>query len=142
MFQSVFLGPRRLVIEFATLLRFFEIIIIELTMKQMKEVNLDKRNERAQFAFAAVTSLIKAIGGNAFDAEMAANWERIVGPEYAKDLEVSGLSKPDKDGRRILSLRVLVPAKITVLAYEGEEIRRRVNKHYGREVVKKVSFKK
>ncbi|MDR2685437.1 MAG: DUF721 domain-containing protein [Rickettsiales bacterium] len=106
-----------------------------------KIINLDIRKERSQFAFAAVSSLLKALGGNAFDAELVGRWREIVGA-YADDLEVASVGRAGKDGLRMLSLRVLVPAKITMLSYEAEAVRALVNKHYGKEVIGKVKVKR
>ncbi|MDR0319554.1 MAG: DUF721 domain-containing protein [Rickettsiales bacterium] len=106
-------------------------------MVEVKKIDFKKRSERPQFAFAAALGLLKKMGGNAFDSEIAADWPKIAGADYAADLSVKSLSKSG-----VLTLRVLVPAKITVLSYEGNEIMRRVNAYYKRDVVKKVSFRK
>ncbi|MDR0449493.1 MAG: hypothetical protein LBG89_03495, partial [Rickettsiales bacterium] len=60
---------------------------------EKRKVDLSGRKERAEFVFASVAKLIKDLGGNIHDSEIAANWRAIVGEEYAADLIVKSMSK-------------------------------------------------
>jgi hypothetical protein len=107
---------------------------------QNKKTNLELRKFRPQFAGAAIGDLMKSLGGNALDSEITTRWREIVGDEYFMETYPKGLSTPDKTGARTIILRVRTPAKITMLKYETENIRKLINKYYNRELIKRVTL--
>ena len=117
-----------------------------------KTPNLSIRKSRPQTVGGAIGALLRMFGRHASDADLAASWDEILGPELsgmAKLVSISKLSSrtsrsddpgPGQSGRTI-TVRATVPAMKTVLNYRTDDIRTRVNKYFGYDAIGTVRIK-
>ncbi|MCL2339092.1 MAG: DUF721 domain-containing protein [Proteobacteria bacterium] len=130
--------------------------------------DLSRRKSRPQSFGAALTGMLRAIGGRASDSDLSEKWAEIVGTEIASAAKLVGLSKgvgarrdapnnkivipgereargkgtPLRNVGRTLTVRATNPAGALALSYRAEEIRTRVNKYFGYDAVGSVKVKK
>ena len=107
--------------------------------------NLSKRISRPQSLGAAFGGLMKIFGARASDADLAENWEHVVGADLARLAKLSGTRKVGAGSARPkqfnITLKPSVPAMATELSYRTEEFRIKINKYFGYDAVGKITVK-
>lgn len=83
---------------------------------------------------------MKIFGARASDADLAQNWNHVVGAELAKLAKLSGTRKT-KDKKFNITLKAMVPAMATELSYRTEEFRIKIDKYFGYDAVGKIQIK-
>ena len=102
---------------------------------------LSTRTARPQTLGAALGGLIKIFGGHASDADLAARWVEIMGPDIGGISTLAGITKT-RDKKFNIAVRPLNPAFALQLSYQSAEITKRVNKYFGYDAVNKITFRK
>ena len=111
-----------------------------------KAPNLSTRTARPHTIGGAFSSFLRAFGRHASDADLAARWDEVIGPEFAGQVKLVSLSKIKKTagengGGRTLTVRATVSAMSTLLNYRRDDIRARVNKYFGYDAIGMVRIK-
>ena len=81
------------------------------------------------------------IGGHASDADVAKNWNNIVGNDISKIAKVIAI-KRDKNKKINIVLRPASAAFALELSYKKDEIKSKIDKYYGHDVVGKTTIRK
>jgi len=110
-------------------------------LNQDKKINLDVRKSRPQTLASALGGLMEIFGGRTGDADLANNWEKVVGIDVSKISSVVAI-KTARDKKFNIVLRPLSPAFALELSYKIDEIKTKINKYYGREAVNKIIIRK
>lgn len=110
-------------------------------LNQDKKVNLDVRKSRPQTLASAFGGLIEMFGGRVGDADLANNWEKIVGTGISKISNLVAI-KTARDKKFNIVLRPVSPAFALELSYKTDEIKTKINKYYGRDAVGKITIRK
>ena len=110
-------------------------------LNQDKKVNLDVRKSRPQTLASAFGGLIEMFGGHVGDADLANNWEKIVGTDISKISNLVAI-KTARDKKFNIVLRPVSPAFALELSYKVDEIKNKINKYYGREATGKITIRK
>lgn len=110
-------------------------------LNQDKKINLEVRKSRPQTLAAAFGGLMDMFGGRTSDADLANNWETIVGKDISKISKVIAI-KTMRDKRFNIVLKPVSPAFALELSYKIEEIKVQINKYYGRDAVAKITIRK
>ena len=103
--------------------------------------NLDKRSKRPVTIASALGDLLKSFGVRASDADLVKRWDKIMGPDIANIAKIVAIKKT-KDGYFNITLRSENPAFTLQLSYMSDEIKKKINKYFGRDAVAKISFRK
>ena len=85
--------------------------------------------------------LLKSFGVRASDADLVKRWDKIMGPDIANIAKIVAIKKT-KDGYFNITLRPENPAFTLQLSYMSDEIKKKINKYFGRDAVAKISFRK
>ena len=89
----------------------------------------------------ALGELMQIIGIRASDADLAARWDTIMGPEIAGIAKLAAIRKT-RNGKYNVVVRPANPAFTLQLSYMTADITQRINKYFGRDAVEKISFRK
>ncbi|MBR3148506.1 MAG: DUF721 domain-containing protein [Alphaproteobacteria bacterium] len=108
---------------------------------QDKKINLDVRKSRPQTLAAAFGGVLEIFGVRTSDADLARNWEKIVGGDISKISNVVAI-KLSRDKKFNVVLRPISPAFALELSYKIEEIKTKIDKYYGRDAVAKITIRK
>ena len=108
---------------------------------QDKKINLDVRKSRPQTLAAAFGGVLEIFGVRTSDADLARNWEKIVGGDISKISNVVAI-KLSRDKKFNVVLRPISPAFALELSYKIEEIKTIIDKYYGRDAVAKITIRK
>ena len=110
-------------------------------LNQDKKINLEVRKSRPQTLAAAFGGLMQMFGGRTSDADLANNWENIVGKDISKISKVIAI-KTTRDKKFNIVLKPVSSAFALELSYKVDEIKALVNKYYGRDAVAKITIRK
>ena len=110
-------------------------------LSQDKKILLEKRKERPQTLAAALGSILDTFGVRPSDADLAENWQMIVGEEIAKISSVVAV-KTTKNKKFNIVLRPVSPAFAMELSYNIDKCKDKINKYYGRDAVEKITIRK
>lgn len=99
------------------------------------------RAARPQTIAGAMGGLLRMFGARASDADLAARWDEIMGPEIAAIARLAALRKT-RDNKYVVAIRPANPAFALQLSYSEDEITSRINKYFGYAAVEKISFRK
>lgn len=99
------------------------------------------RTARPQTIAGAMGGLIKIFGVRASDADLAARWAEIMGPDIGAQTVLAAIKKT-RTGRFNIAVRSINPAMALQLSYQVPEITRRINRYFGRDAVEKITFRK
>ena len=108
---------------------------------QDKKVNLELRKSRPQTLASAFGGLMEMFGGRTSDADLVNNWAKIVGQDIAKISNVVAV-KLSRDKKFNVVLRPVSPAFALELSYKIDEIKNKIDKHYGRDATGKITIRK
>ncbi len=100
-----------------------------------------KRSARPGTIGAALGELMQILGVRASDADLAARWDAIMGPEIASIARLAAIKKT-RTGKYNVVVRPANPAFTLQLSYMAGDITARINKYFGRDAVEKISFRK
>ena len=81
------------------------------------------------------------MGVRASDADLAARWDEIMGPELSALARLAAVRKL-RDGKYSIAVRPANPAFALQLSYRADEITTRLNNYFGRGAVSKITFRK
>ena len=101
----------------------------------------EKRSARPGTIGGAMGELLQIFGMRASDADLAARWDKIMGPDIAGVAKLAAIKKM-RDGRFNITLRPVNPAFTLQLSYMENEIKNKINKYFGRDAVAKISFRR
>lgn len=101
----------------------------------------DKRSARPGTIGAALGELMQMLGVRASDADLAARWDQIMGPDIATIARLAAVRKT-RNGKYNIVVRPANPAFTLQLSYMTGDITARINKYFGRDAVEKISFRK
>ena len=101
----------------------------------------EKRDARPGTLAGALGGLMEMLGVRASDADLAARWDAIMGPDIASIARLAAVRKM-RDGKYTIVVRPANPAFTLQLSNMAPEITARINKYFGREAVAKISFRK
>ena len=101
----------------------------------------NNRLARPQTIGGAIGGLLRMFGARASDADLAARWDEIMGPEIAAIARLAALRKT-RDNKYVVAIRPANPAFALQLSYSADEITARINKYFGYAAVEKISFRK
>lgn len=90
---------------------------------------------------SALGDLMGLLGVRASDADLAARWDVLMGPEIAEIARLAAVRKM-LNGKYNIVVRPANPALALQLSYMSPEIIARVNKYFGRDAVGKITFRK
>jgi len=110
-------------------------------LNQDKKPNLSVRKSRPQTLAASFGGLMNAFGVRASDADLAANWQNVVGRDIANISKVVAI-RTLKNNKFNIVLRPAVPAYALELSYKVNECIEKINKYYGRDAVAKITIRK
>lgn len=110
-------------------------------LNQDKKINLETRKARPQTLAAAFGGLLEMFGVRTSDADLANDWEKIVGTDISKISKIIAV-KISRDKKFNIVLRPVSPAFALELSYKVDEIKTKVNKYYGRDCVGKITIRK
>lgn len=99
------------------------------------------RTARPHTLAGALGGLMSIIGVRASDADLAARWDEIMGPDIAAMARIAAVKKM-RDGKYNIAIRPANPAFALQLSYRADEITRRLNNYFGRGAVGKITFRK
>lgn len=102
---------------------------------------IDTRHARPQSLGGAMGGLLRLFGARASDADLAARWGEIMGPEIATIANLAAVRKT-RSGKYNIVVRPTNPAFTLQLSYMADDITARINKYFGRDAVEKISFRK
>ena len=108
---------------------------------QDKKINFDVRKSRPQTLASVFGGFLDMIGGHASDADVAKNWNNIVGNDISKIAKVIAI-KRDKNKKINIVLRPVMPAFALELSYKKDEIKSKIDKYYGSDTVGKITIRK
>ncbi|MDR1027251.1 MAG: DUF721 domain-containing protein [Rickettsiales bacterium] len=91
-----------------------------------------KRDTRPAFIGSAINKLLSRLGAKASDADLAARWPELVGP----DTELVRITRGVKD--RTATIRAKNPARRLEISYSAPEIAEKINKYFGYGAIGKV----
>lgn len=101
----------------------------------------EKRDARPGTLAGALGGLMEMLGVRASDADLAARWDAIMGPDIASIARLAAVRKM-RDGKYTIVVRPANSAFTLQLSYMAPEITARINKYFGRDAVAKISFRK
>ena len=101
----------------------------------------EARTARPHTLAGALGGLMRVMGVRASDADLAARWDEIMGPEISEIAKLAAVRKL-RDGKYSIAVRPANPAFALQLSYRADEITTRLNKYFGRGAVSKVTFRK
>ncbi|MDR1360802.1 MAG: DUF721 domain-containing protein [Rickettsiales bacterium] len=129
-----------------------------------KKPDLSVRRARPQTLGSAFGGLMKIFGARASDADLAARWRDIVGPDFASIAKLIGTRQEGQKDKRAkgqnkdklaiakmsfcpsahlsIIIRPINPAFAMELSYRTEELRAKINKYFGYEAVNKITIRK
>ncbi|MBP5707530.1 MAG: DUF721 domain-containing protein [Alphaproteobacteria bacterium] len=110
-------------------------------MSNQVSKKMEIRTARPQTLASALGGLIKIFGGHASDADLAARWGEIMGPDIGGISTLAGITKT-KDKKFNIAIRPKNPAFALQLSYQSAEITKRINKYFGFDAVNKITFRK
>jgi len=110
-------------------------------MSNQQNKKLEIRTARPHTLAGAVGGLLRIFGARASDADLAARWGEIMGPDIGGISTLAAIRKTP-DGKFNIAVRPINPAFALQLSYQSEEIAKRVNKYFGFDAVNKVTFRK
>ena len=110
-------------------------------LNQDKKVNLEIRKSRPQTLAAAFGGLMEMFGKKTSDADLANNWETIVGKDISKISKVVAI-KITRDKKFNIVIKPISPAFALELSYKVDEIKTKIDKYYGRDAVGKITIRK
>lgn len=110
-------------------------------LNQDKKVNLEIRKSRPQTLAAAFGGLLDMFGGRTSDADLANNWESVVGSDISKISSLVAI-KIMRDKKFNIVLKPVSSAFALELSYKVDEIKNKIDKYYGREAVGKITIRK
>ena len=108
---------------------------------QDKKINWDVRKSRPQTLASALGGLLEMFGARASDADLAKNWDNIVGKDISNIAKVVAIKKT-RDKKLNVILRPVSSAFALELSYKKEECKTKINKYYGRDAVDKIIIRK
>lgn len=85
--------------------------------------------------------LLRIFGARASDADLAARWDEIMGPEIAAVARIAAVRKT-RDNKYTIAIRPANPAFALQLSYQADEITKKINKYFGYDAVGKITFRK
>ena len=100
-----------------------------------------ERTARPHTLAGAVGGLLRIFGARASDADLAARWAEIMGPDIGGVSTLAAIKKTP-NGKFNIAVRPINPAFALQLSYQSAEITKRVNKYFGYDAVNKVTFRK
>ncbi len=106
-----------------------------------KKPTIATRTARPQTIGGAMGGLLRMFGARASDADLAARWDEVMGPEIAAVAQIAAIRK-NRDNKYTIAIRPANPAFALQLSYQADEITTRINKYFGRDAVAKISFRK
>jgi len=106
-----------------------------------KKPTITTRTKRPQTLAGAMGGLMKLFGVRASDADLAARWDEIMGPDIATVAKLAAIRKT-RDNKFTIVLRPAAPAFALQLSYRSDEIIRKINKYFGYDAVSKITFRK
>lgn len=109
--------------------------------QQNKNTKILQRTARPQTLAGAMGGLIKMFGVRASDADLAAHWAEIMGPDIGALTSLAAIKKT-RSGKFNIAVRPINPAFALQLSYQSDEITRRINKYFGYDAVEKITFRK
>lgn len=109
--------------------------------KDTKQDKWKRRTERPTTIASAMGDLMEIIGVRASDADLAARWDKLMGPEIASIAQLAAIRKVPGNKFNIV-VRPANPAYTLHLSYMAPEITDKINKYFGRDAVAKISFRK
>lgn len=110
-------------------------------MSNQPNKHIFTRTARPQTIAGAMGGLMKIFGVRASDADLAARWGEIMGPEIAQIATLAAVRK-NRDGKYSIAIRPTNPAFTLQLSYMSGEITDKINKYFGRYAVAKITFRK
>lgn len=110
-------------------------------LNQDKKVNLESRKSRPQTLAAAFGGLMEKFGVRVGDADLANNWENVIGKDISKISNVVAI-KTTRDKKFNIVLRPVSPAFALELSYKIDECIKKINKYYGWDAVSKITIRK
>ena len=110
-------------------------------MSNQLDKKFTQRSARPGTIASAMGELLQIFGIRASDADLAARWDKIMGPDIANVAKLVAIKKMH-DGRFNITLRPANPAFTLQLSYMSDEIKNKINKYFGRDAVAKISFRK
>jgi len=99
------------------------------------------RTARPQTIGGAMGGLLRIFGARASDADLAARWDEIMGPEIAAVARIAAVRKT-RDNKYTIAIRPANPAFALQLSYQADEITKKINKYFGYDAVGKITFRK
>lgn len=108
---------------------------------QDKKINFDVRKNRPQTLASVFGGFLEMFGGHSSDADVAKNWNDIVGNDISKISNVIAI-KHDKNKKINIVLRPINPAFALELSYKKDEIKSKIDKYYGFDTVGKITIRK
>ena len=110
-------------------------------MSNQQNKKLAVRTARPHTLAGAVGGLLRIFGARASDADLAARWTEIMGPDIGGISTLAAIKKAP-NGKFNIAVRPINPAFTLQLSYSAPEITKRVNKYFGYDAVNKVTFRK
>ena len=102
---------------------------------------MNVRLSKPQTLAGALGDLLRIFGARASDADLAARWDEIMGPEISAIAKLAAVKKM-RDGKFNVAVRPANPAFALQLSYMQSDVIARLNKYFGRAAVGKVTFRK
>lgn len=106
-----------------------------------KKPSILTRTARPQTLAGAMGGLMKIFGVRASDADLAARWDSIMGPDIASIAKLAAIRKT-RDNKFTIAIRPTTPAFALQLSYQSNDIIKRINKYFGYDAVGKITFRK
>lgn len=114
---------------------------MNMSNQQNKKPTIYTRAARPQTLAAAIGGLMEIWGVRASDADLAARWDKIMGPDIAAIARLAAVRKT-RDNKFTIVVRPAAPAFALQLSYAAPEITAKINKYFGRDAVGKITFRK
>ena len=108
---------------------------------QDKKIDLDVRKNRPQTLASVFGGFLELLGGRSADADIAKNWNNIVGRDISNIASVVAI-KYNKNKKMNIVLRPKTPAFALELSYKLDEIKTKIDKYYGHDAVGKITIRK
>ncbi len=106
-----------------------------------KKPTIATRTKRPQTLAGAMGGLLKLFGVRASDADLAARWDDIMGPDIAGVAKLAAIRKT-RDNKFTIAIRPATPAFALQLSYQATEITKKINRYFGYDAVSKITFRK
>lgn len=85
--------------------------------------------------------LLRMFGARASDADLAARWDEIMGPEISSIGKLAAIRKT-RDNKYVIAVRPVNSAFALQLSYQTDEITAKINKYFGYDAISKITFRK